>query len=116
MQHGVHGTGRTKSVSSRPVTAIVRSSQFSEPSVSSSAVASTPPWARPGAPWWAGLHGELGGDAHALAGPRREVQPVRLALAAAETVLVVRAEELAGGGGVRVPHRGDGVGRGCQSC
>ncbi len=47
------GTGRTKSDSSRPVTAMTRSSQLSEPSVSSSAAASTPPCASPGAPWWA---------------------------------------------------------------
>ena len=48
------GTGRTKSDSSRPVTAMTRSSQLSAPSVSSSADTSTPPCASPGAPWWAG--------------------------------------------------------------
>ncbi|GFN07785.1 hypothetical protein GCM10010298_65480 [Streptomyces microflavus] len=63
-----------------------------------------------------GLDGELGGHTHAFAGPGLEVQAVRLSLTAAETVLVVRTEELPGGGGVRVPDRRDGVGRGCQSC
>ncbi|GHF82992.1 hypothetical protein GCM10010504_59570 [Streptomyces griseus] len=63
-----------------------------------------------------GLHGELGGDAHAFTGPRHQVQSVRLSPAAAETVFVVRSEELAGGGRVGVPDRRDGVGRGCQSC
>ncbi|GGY78978.1 hypothetical protein GCM10010342_77940 [Streptomyces anulatus] len=63
-----------------------------------------------------GLHGELGGHAHAFTGPRHQVQSVRLSPAAAETVFVVRSEELAGGGRVGVPDRRDGVGRGCQSC
>ena len=63
-----------------------------------------------------GLDGELGGDAHALARPGLQVESVRLAPAASETVLVVRAEELAGCGRVRVPDRRGGVGRGRQRC
>ncbi len=48
--------------------------------------------------------------------PRHQVQSVRLSSAAAETVFVVRSEELAGGGRVGMPDRLDGVGRRCQSC
>ncbi|CAM5562050.1 hypothetical protein SMICM304S_07927 [Streptomyces microflavus] len=109
------GTGRTKSVSSRPVTAIVRSSQFSEPRVSSSAVASTPPWARPGAPWWAGL--TVNSAVTLTPSPARawSCRPDGCPSPQPETVLVVRTEELPGGGSVRVPDRRDRVDRGCQS-
>ncbi|CAM5373912.1 hypothetical protein SGRIM128S_07112 [Streptomyces griseomycini] len=65
------GTGRTE-VGLQPCRSprSMRSSQFSEPSVSSSAVASTPPWARPGAPWWAGCTVNSAVIAHALRRPR----------------------------------------------
>ncbi|BFO16008.1 hypothetical protein SHKM778_23960 [Streptomyces sp. KM77-8] len=59
-----------------------------------------------------GLHGELGGDRHAFTGAGGQVQPVGLLAAAAETLVIVRAQELAGGGGVRVAHRSHGVGGG----
>ncbi|GHH26639.1 hypothetical protein GCM10018780_80200 [Streptomyces lanatus] len=59
-----------------------------------------------------GLHGELGGDAHAVPGPRLKMQPVGLLAATAETLAVVRAEKLTGSGSIRMPHRFHGVGRG----
>ena len=106
------GTGRTKSVSSRPVTAMVRSSQLSEPSVSSSAETSTPPCASPGAPWWAGRTVNSAVMLDALTGPGGQVQAVRLGLAAAEAVVVVRAEQLPGAGasGCRTGGRACGGG------
>ncbi|GAA3375807.1 hypothetical protein GCM10017750_14780 [Streptomyces racemochromogenes] len=61
-----------------------------------------------------GLDGELRRDAHALARPGLQVEPVRLAPAAAETVFVVRAEELPGRRGIGVPDRCGGIGRGRQ--
>ncbi|GAA2330134.1 hypothetical protein GCM10010431_61090 [Streptomyces kunmingensis] len=69
-----------------------------------------------GRPLMGGAHGELGGDAHAVTGPRLQVQSVRLLAATAETVAVVRAEKLPGGGSVGVPYRRYGVGGGRQSC
>src|SRR5690606_23328294 len=62
-----------------------------------------------------GLHDELRGDRHAFTGARLEVQAVGLVAAAAEALGVVRAEEFAGGGRVRVPHGFPGVGRGLKS-
>ncbi len=59
-----------------------------------------------------GLHGELGGDRHAFAGARLEVQPVRLFVAAAEALPVVGAQELARRGRVGVAHGRHGVGGG----
>ncbi len=106
------GTGRTKSVSSRPVTAMVRSSQFSEPSVSSSARGEHAAVGEAGGALVGRPHGELGGDAHALSGPGREVQSVGLFAAAAETLFVVGTEELAGRGRVGVAHGRHGVGGG----
>ncbi|GHF74584.1 hypothetical protein GCM10018787_24180 [Streptomyces thermodiastaticus] len=63
-----------------------------------------------------GLHGELGGDAHAFPGPRLQMQAVRLVVTAPEACAVVRAEQFAGRGRVGVPHRRDGVGRGLKAC
>ncbi|GHA83908.1 hypothetical protein GCM10010512_14180 [Streptomyces thermoviolaceus subsp. thermoviolaceus] len=63
-----------------------------------------------------GLHGELGGDAHTLPGPRLQMQAVRLIVTAPEARAVVRAQEFAGRGRIGVPHRRDGVGGGLKAC
>ncbi|GGS51822.1 hypothetical protein GCM10010238_46700 [Streptomyces griseoviridis] len=68
----------------------------------------------PGGALVGGLHGELGGDRHTVAGPCHQVQSVGLVAAAAEALPVVRAERFAGRGGIGVPYGLHGVGGGLK--